>query len=92
MPRQAYLSSVDRSLAYPRVVCVNSSNVPDMLSPAEVASYLGISVHTLASWRRTTVLPPKGPPWIEVEGSIRYPRPELDAWLSARTRNGSAVA
>ena len=60
--------------------------MPDLYLPQEVADLLKLSIHTLAAWRRSEG---KGPPWIEVEGSIRYPKDQLNEWLASRTRNGA---
>lgn len=59
--------------------------MPEFYTPHELADLLKLSVHTLSAWRRTQ----KGPPWVEVEGSIRYPAPEVNQWLASNTRNGA---
>lgn len=61
-----------------------------LLKPQEVADLLKISLHTLASWRRQ--INTHDLPWIEVGGSIRYRREDVQAWLDKRTTNGSAPA
>jgi len=64
--------------------------INDLLTSQEVAEWLRLSVHTLAAWRR---IPGRdGPPWIDVGGSVRYPRAELDLWLSSRKKIGPASA
>lgn len=60
-----------------------------LLKPREVAELLNISLHTLSSWRRQTN--PHDLPWIEVGGSIRYRREDVQAWLAKRTTNGTAA-
>lgn len=60
-----------------------------LLTPQEVAGLLKISLHTLASWRRQAN--PHDLPWIEVGGSIRYRRADVEAWLTKRTTNGTAT-
>lgn len=55
-----------------------------LLTPQDVADLLKISPHTLASWRRQTN--PHDLPWIEVGGSVRYRREDVDRWIAARTR------
>ncbi len=57
-----------------------------LLTPAEVAAMLKISLHTLASWRRQAN--PHDLPWIEVGGSIRYRNADVQAWLDKRTLGG----
>lgn len=59
-----------------------------LLKPQDVADLLQISLHTLASWRRQTN--PHDLPWVEVGGSVRYRREDVDAWLSKRTRTQEA--
>lgn len=54
-----------------------------LLKPKDVADLLNISLHTLASWRRQTN--PHDLPWIEVGGSVRYRRSDVQAWLNKRT-------
>lgn len=39
-----------------------------LMKPAEVAELLKVSESTLEAWRAAG----KGPPWIKVEGRIRY--------------------
>ena len=53
-----------------------------LLTPQEVADLLRISQHTLASWRRQTN--PHDLPWIEVGGSVRYRREDVQTWLDKR--------
>ena len=57
-----------------------------LLTTQDVADKLKISLHTLASWRRQTN--PHDLPWIEVGGSIRYRRSDVEAWLDKRTLGG----
>ena len=61
-----------------------------LLTPQEVADLLKISLHTLASWRRQSNT--HDLPWIEVGGSIRYRRSEVQAWLDKRTLGGTLPA
>ena len=62
----------------------------DLMTPAEVAAMLKISLHTLASWRRQAN--PHDLPWIEVGGSIRYRNSDVQAWLDKRTLGGALPA
>lgn len=61
-----------------------------LMTPQDVAEMLKISLHTLASWRRQSN--PHDLPWIEVGGSIRYRRGDVEAWLDKRTLNGTLPA
>jgi predicted site-specific integrase-resolvase len=56
-------------------------NLPDLLTPAEVAEVLKVAVNTLATWRHRG----QGPPYIAVESRVRYPRAGLCAWLEENT-------
>lgn len=49
----------------------------ELLSPAELADVLGISVHTLYNWR----VRGEGPPGFRVGGRVRYRRSAVEAWL-----------
>ncbi|WP_373185802.1 helix-turn-helix transcriptional regulator [Bifidobacterium pseudocatenulatum] len=61
----------------------------DLLTPAELAVMLGMSVRTLANWRSTG----KGPPYLKIgveppEGhqdrrKVRYQRAVAERWASA---------
>ena len=62
------------------------NDLESLLTPQEVADKLKISLHTLASWRRQTN--PHDLPWIEVGGSIRYRRSDVETWLNKRTLGG----
>lgn len=57
------------------------------MTPQDVAEWLKISLHTLASWRRQDKQ--HDLPWIEVGGSIRYRREDVQAWLDKRTLGGT---
>ena len=61
-----------------------------LLTPHEVAELLKISPHTLASWRRQASQ--HDLPWIEVGGSIRYRREDVQVWLDKRTLGGTLPA
>jgi predicted site-specific integrase-resolvase len=52
----------------PAVACLND---------VEAARYMGVSPHTLRSWRRNG----KGPKYIRIEGRILYLQSDLDAYL-----------
>lgn len=80
-----------RMLAYP-VGLYYILRMSDYYTPQELAGLLKVSVHTLASWRRSTRhARAYGPSWVEVGGLIRYPKQSLDEWLASRTKNGDAV-
>jgi DNA-binding transcriptional MerR regulator len=46
----------------------------------EVAKLVRVHVGTLRRWRMERI----GPPWVKLEGTVRYPRAELLEWLEAR--------
>jgi len=47
------------------------------MNVVEAAHYIGVSPHTLRSWRRNG----KGPKYIRIEGRILYLQSDLDAYL-----------
>lgn len=60
----------------------------DLMKEKEVAALLRVSRQTLSAWRSAD----KGPPFVQVEGSIRYPREALGKWLDERTLGGTLSA
>ena len=59
---------------------------PNLLTRAEAADYLSVSVATLATWaccRRY------GLPYVKVGRAVRYKREDLDRFLQERTVAGS---
>ena len=49
-----------------------------MLTPFELACFLGISRWTLCDWRRSGV----GPPFLKLSRRIvRYPKAQLEKWI-----------
>jgi excisionase family DNA binding protein len=61
---------------------VNGST-PDapMLTPAQVAAILAVPEGTLQAWRVNGT----GPRWVRVGRHVRYPRAELELWVSEQT-------
>lgn len=58
----------------------------ELMTPHQAADLLGVSPRTLASWRcsgRYSV------PYIKVGSKVRYPRKQLNEWLSTRPKGGS---
>ena len=53
------------------------SSMDQLLTEAEVADYLRISLATIRRWRAEGT----GPPWLRVGRGIRYSRRSLDAWV-----------
>jgi hypothetical protein len=52
-----------------------------LLTEAQAAKYLNVTVRTLVRWRQTGV----GPPVLWAHKSPRYSKRDLDAWLRRRT-------
>ena len=52
----------------------------ELLSSAEAAALLGISLRTLRRWRQMR----EGPPWVPIGRKIVYRTQALRAWLAAR--------
>lgn len=59
---------------------------PDLLTPGEAAAYLGVEQQTLAVWRTTGRY---SLPAVRVGRLVRYRRSDLDAFLAARTSDGT---
>ena len=57
----------------------------EFLKEKEVAEMLRVKRQTLSRWRSDG----QGPPFVQVEGSIRYPRDGLERWLEDRTLGGA---
>lgn len=55
-----------------------------LIDPKATASYLGVSVMTLADFRSKGV----GPNYIKVGRCVRYRRSDIEAWLVSRTKQG----
>lgn len=55
-----------------------------LLSPQQVADYLGVPVATVYRWRYEGT----GPRGMKVGKHVRYRRAEVEAWLDARTDPG----
>ena len=53
-----------------------------LLTPEEVSAYLSIPVNTLYAWRYRSV----GPPAIRIGRHLRYPEPDLIAWITTLER------
>lgn len=67
----------------------NVSNVvvPAMLSTADAAAYLGVSIDTLARWRMAGV----GPKYVKSGRFIRYPAHYLTEWFKENLRDGGSL-
>ena len=55
-----------------------------LISPQELAQYLGVSVNSLAVWRTNKTYPI---PYIKVGGKIRYDIDDINQWLNNRKNN-----
>ncbi|GAA3844629.1 helix-turn-helix domain-containing protein [Brevibacterium casei] len=51
--------------------------VSPLVTSRVAAGYLNVSESTLSRWRNEH----KGPPFLQMDGIIRYRRDALDAWL-----------
>ena len=60
----------------------------ELLTSRELAKMLRVSKPTLARWRALD----QGPPFVKIEGSVRYPREAVDRWLADRTLGGTLPA
>ncbi len=59
----------------------------EYLTATELADMIRVSLPTLARWRAAEPL--QGPPFLKIEGSIRYPKQEVQKWLDERTLGGA---
>ena len=73
-------------LAY-RLACAIIRYMGDFLTSKDVADMLKVSEATLSRWRAADPL--QGPPFVKIEGSIRYPREAMQRWLDERTLGGA---
>jgi len=62
-------------------------NEHTLLTENQTAERLNIKRATLTVWRCRK----KGPPYIRIEGAIRYPKDELEAWISSRRVSHEAL-
>lgn len=51
-----------------------------LLTEQEAADYLGLTRSALSAWRTAR----KGPPYMKLEGSVRYSEAQLAAWARER--------
>lgn len=57
-----------------------------LLRPTQLASYLGISLPTLARWR----LEGAGPSFLKIGSRVAYRREAVDQWLAKRERSSTS--
>lgn len=57
----------------------------DLLTPEQVAEFLGMSPRTLAAWRYKRR---GGPTWCKCGSLVRYRKADVIAWLDGGTRHG----
>lgn len=55
--------------------------MPEYLTPTEVADLLRVNRRLLDAWRHEG----RGPSYVRVEGNIRYPRVDFEAYIASRT-------
>lgn len=60
----------------------------ELWTPSETASWLHLSVKTLANWRSAPRSSPQGPPWVKVGGRVAYRRAAVMEWLSENESAG----
>ena len=62
-------------------------DLEEMMTDRELAEYVRLKRKTLQMWRWRGV----GPPYIKVEGAVRYRKTDVDEWFAERkrgTKNG----
>lgn len=57
-----------------------ANDAGQLLSPADVAGWIGVPVATLANWRSGGI----GPAYLRVGRHVRYRAADLEAWLESR--------
>jgi predicted DNA-binding transcriptional regulator AlpA len=58
-----------------------NDEIDPLLSEKVVARTLGLSHRTLQTWRKCK----KGPPWVRLGRSVRYPREGLKMFVATRS-------
>ena len=85
-PKSPHLSAELALLSQQFKVEPHPLAVPDcLMDPQATATYLNLSVLTLADWRTKGI----GPNWIKAGAACRYRRSDLEAWLTSRTKQGA---
>ena len=57
-----------------------------LMTPSEVAEYLGVAERTLDQWRYRR----EGPDFLKPGGAVRYRRVDVDRWLDGRLVSGDS--
>ena len=57
-----------------------------MLREQEVADFLNLKVATLRRWRWSG----DGPPFVKLNGAVRYRQSDLEAYIEAQTRHSTS--
>lgn len=60
----------------------------DWLKPEELAEEWQVSPKTLANWRSARI----GPPYVKLEGAIRYSRRASEKWATEQRQLGGGAA
>ena len=50
----------------------------DLLSEADIAKQIGVSLATVRRWRRERT----GPPYVKIAASVRYRQEDVDAYVA----------
>lgn len=64
------------------------AGVPDLMKPEQLAAEWQISPKTLANLRSRR----EGPPYLKINGSIRYSRQACTEWLAGQQQDGAPAA
>jgi excisionase family DNA binding protein len=59
----------------------------ELMSPTELAEWLGIPVSTIYNWRYAS----NGPPGFKIGKHVRYRRSEVDKWFEQQRDAGPSV-
>ncbi len=59
-----------------------------LLTPAQAAEFLRVTVHTLAEWRSER----RGPPYVKLEGRlVRYRHRDIESYIAQRLVESSGL-
>lgn len=53
----------------------------ELLTEQETADLLKLKVQTLQTWRHWR----KGPPYLKIEGAVRYDRAKVEEWIASKS-------
>ena len=58
-----------------------------LMTPQQLAAYIGVPVQTLANWRYRN----DGPRWLKVGRHVRYAMADIERWLDQNAQGGDVA-